>query len=191
MARVLGELGLTYDNAEEQRTYLDLGCNTGLFCDYFARRGFHTKGVDATRRFITSARLLEAFYRRKARPGQEWVRYELANAYEYLRDTQQERFDVTSAFAVLQWIMIQRSPEHGLDCLRWLSAKTKNVCFIEVGYSREEMYKDQLTIVIDRDWVMAAMKEHGAFSDISVIDAVPGQLQRDLFVGVKRDDGTS
>ncbi len=53
------------------------------------------------------------------------------------------------------------------------------------------MYKDQLTIVIDRDWVLAAMKEHGAFSDIRVIDAVPGQLQRDLFVGVKRDDGTS
>jgi hypothetical protein len=120
MARVLGELGLVPGEAQETPSYLDVGCNTGSFCDYFARRGFRAKGVDATKRFITTARLLEAFYRRKSRPNEDWVRFELANAYEYLRDTQQERFDVTSAFAIFQWIMIQRSPEHGLECLAWL-----------------------------------------------------------------------
>ena len=123
MASALEEIGINASSLAEP-TYLDVGCNTGLFCDYFARRGFQTKGIDATDGFIAAARLLEAFYRRKTRPNQEWVRYELANAYEYLRDTQDEQFDVTSAFAVFQWIMIQRSPGHGLQCIEWLSKKT-------------------------------------------------------------------
>lgn len=126
-------------------TYLDVGCNTGLFCDYFARRGLRAKGVDATTRFITVARLLEAYFRRKSRPTEEWVLYEEANAYEYLRDTQDEVFDVTSAFAIFQWVMIQRSPEHGLDCIEWLAAKTRRACVVEMGYTREEMYEASWT----------------------------------------------
>jgi hypothetical protein len=133
--------------------------------------------------------LLESFYRRKARPNQQWVRYELANAYEYLRDTQDELFDVTSAFAVFQWIMIQRSPDHGLDCIEWLARKTKRACFLEMGYSREEMYKDQIGVVIDRDWVVEAMKRRGDFAEVRVIDAASGVLQRDLFVGLKNGNG--
>jgi SAM-dependent methyltransferase len=187
MNRVLTErgIGVFGESSGPQLTYLDVGCNTGLFCDYFARRGYVAKGIDATDRFITSARLLESFYRRKSRPNQQWVRYELANAYEYLRDTRDELFDVTSAFAVFQWLMIQRSPEHGLQCLEWLSQKTKKACFVEMGYSREEMYKDRLNVIIDREWVLNAMKERGNFSEVQVINAVPGMLQRDLFAGLK------
>jgi 2-polyprenyl-3-methyl-5-hydroxy-6-metoxy-1,4-benzoquinol methylase len=96
-------------SAPDKATYLDIGCNTGFFCHVFAANGFRAKGVDATERFIRSARLLESFFRRPKRPGGEFVRYERANAYEYLRDTQQERFDITSAFAVFQWVMVQRS----------------------------------------------------------------------------------
>ena len=191
MAKILGELGIPLDDRHVSPTYLDVGCNTGLFCDYFARRGFRSKGVDATRRFITVARLLDAFVRRPTRPAGEWVRYEEANAYEYLRDTQQERFDVTSAFALFQWVMIQRTPEHGLECIQWLAEKTKRVCFLEMGYTREEMYRDQLAIEIDRDWVLAAMRERGGFTDIRVIDAAPGELQRDLFVGVRNSPNGS
>ena len=185
MDEVLRELAISPGDPQSTPSYLDVGCNTGLFCDYFARRGFRSKGVDATRRFITVARLLDAFFRRPTRPSKEWVLYERANAYEYLRDTQQERFDVTSAFAVFQWLMIQRSPEHGLQCIEWLSAKTKRVCVLEMGYTREELYQEQLGVDIDREWVMSAMKERGGFSDIRVIGASPGGLQRDLFIGVK------
>jgi SAM-dependent methyltransferase len=186
MAKVLEDLAIVPGEGPPP-SYLDVGCNTGFFCDYLACRGFRSKGVDATRRFITPARLLDAFFRRQTRPTGEWVRYEMANAYEYLRDTQPERFDVTSSFALFQWIMIQRTPEHGLECLAWLASKTKRVCFIEMGYTREELYNDQLTIEIDRDWVLTAMQERGGFSDIRVIDAVPGRLQRDFFIGVKAD----
>jgi SAM-dependent methyltransferase len=190
MAVVLGELGIV-PNVNESPSYLDVGCNTGSFCDYFARRGFLAKGVDATERFITVARLLDAFFRRHTRPTEEWVSYEQANAYEYLRDTKQERFDVTSAFATFQWVMIQRTPEHGLECIEWLAEKTKRVCFLEMGYTREEMYRDQLDVEIDREWVLAAMKERGGFSDIRVIPATPDELQRDLFAGVKSPAGGS
>lgn len=186
--KVLRDLGLSPGDSQATPSYLDVGCNTGLFCDYFARRGFRAKGVDATTRFITVARLLDAFFRRRTRPTGEWVLYERANAYEYLRDTQQERFDVTSAFAIFQWLMIQRTEEHGLKCIEWLAAKTKRVCVLEMGYTREDMYKDQLDIDINREWVITAMRERGGFSDIRVIDASPGGLQRDLFIGVRNPD---
>jgi SAM-dependent methyltransferase len=185
MIDVLADLGLYPNGLGLSPTYLDIGCNTGFFCDYLAKLGFRSKGVDATERFIRSARLLDAFFRRQARESQEWALFELANAYEYLRDTQQERFDVTSSFATFQWVMIQRTPQHGLECIKWLAAKTKHVCFLELGYTREEMYRDQLGVDIDRDWVLRAMSEWGGFSDLRVIDASPGELQRDLFIGVK------
>jgi SAM-dependent methyltransferase len=185
VADVLTELDITRDALDGSASYLDLGCNTGLFCDYFARKGFQAKGVDATSRFITVARLLEAFFRRKSRPNEEWVLYEEANAYEYLRDTKDDMFDVTSAFAIFQWVMIQRSPEHGIDCIEWLAAKTRRVCVVEMGYTREEMYSDQLDVEIDYEWVLSAMNDTGQFADIRVVGAAPGKLQRDLFIGIK------
>ena len=185
VADMLADLDVTREALGGSATYLDLGCNTGLFCDYMARRGLRAKGVDATSRFITVARLLEAYFRRKKRPTGEWVLYEQANAYEYLRDTRDEVFDVTSAFAVIQWVMIQRTPEHGLDCIEWLAAKTRRACVVEMGYTREEMYEGQLDVEIDRNWVLSVMKERGKFDEVVAIDAAPGRLQRDLFVGIK------
>lgn len=179
------ELGVVPGVAGRLPTYLDVGCNTGFFCDYFASHGFVAKGVDATHRFIRSARLLEWFFLHPGRPGGQFVRYEQANAYEYLRDTQQERFDVTSAFAVLQWVMIQRGVEQGLECLGWLAEKARVVCFVEMGYTREEMYRGKLDVEIDRPWVERAMHERGKFSEVRVISASPGGLQRDLFIGIK------
>ena len=185
MIEVLTDLGLVPKGLGPLPTYLDVGCNTGFFCDYLAKLGFRAKGVDATERFIRSARLLETFFRRKERESQEWARFERVNAYEYLRDTQQERFDVTSSFATFQWVMIQRTPQHGLECIKWLAAKTKHVCFLELGYTREEMYRDQLGVDIDREWVLWALREWGGFSNIREVAASPGGLQRDLFVGIK------
>jgi SAM-dependent methyltransferase len=181
----LTELGLYPDGLGHSPSYLDVGCNTGFFCDHMARHGFRAKGIDATERFITSARLLEAFFRRQELASQEWVRFERSNAYEYLRDTQQERFDVTSSFATIQWVMIQRTPQHGLECIKWLAAKTRHVCVLELGYTREEMYKG-LEVEIDREWVLWAMREWGGFEEIRVINAAPEKLQRDVFVGIKQ-----
>jgi SAM-dependent methyltransferase len=186
VADTLADLDVSRNALGGSATYLDVGCNTGLFCDYFARRGFRSKGVDATSRFITVARLLEAYFRRKTRPNEEWVLYEQANAYEYLRDTQDEVFDVTSAFALFQWVMIQRTSEHGLDCIEWLAAKARRVCVVEMGYTREEMYDGQLDVEIDREWVLSAMNDRGKFAELKVIPAEPGRLQRDLFIGIKR-----
>jgi SAM-dependent methyltransferase len=184
MIETLAELGLDASTLGPSPSYLDVGCNTGFFCDAMAAQGFRAKGLDATERFVTSARLLEAFFRRPNRPSREWVLFERANAYEYLRDTQQERFDVTSSFATLQWVMMQRTTRHGLECIKWLAAKTKRVCVLELGYTREEMYKD-LDVEIDREWVLWAMREWGGFSEVRVINAEREKLQRDLFIGIK------
>jgi hypothetical protein len=81
--------------------------------------------------------------------------------------------------------MIQRTPEHGLDCIEWLASKTRRVCVVEMGYTREEMYEGQLDVEIDREWVLSAMNDRGKFAEIKVISAEPGRLQRDLFIGVK------
>ena len=58
-----------------------------------------------------------------------------------------------------------------------------------MGYSREEMYKNELDIVIDQKWVIGALRERGDFAEIHVINAVPGVLQRDVFLGLKLADG--
>ncbi|MGQ0762601.1 MAG: FkbM family methyltransferase [Acidobacteriota bacterium] len=185
MIEIMNELGLLRSDRPDRLTYLDIGCNTGHFCDRFANLGFKAKGVDATAAFIRVARLLDSFFRRQKRPGKEFVIYECANAFEYLQDTKDQLFDVTSAFAVFQWVMIQRSVDHGISCLKQIFAKTKHVCFIEMGYTKEEMYKQQLPIEIDRKWVMEAMKTYGGFEDIRVIEGGRAGVQRDLFVGLK------
>jgi hypothetical protein len=75
--------------------------------------------------------------------------------------------------------------EHGLACIEWLAAKTKRLCFLEMGYTNEELYKENIGAVIDREWVLAAMRERGKFSEIKVINAKTDGLQRDLFIGIK------
>jgi len=185
MKQVIAEVGLISNGFSGRPSYFDIGCNTGFFCNHFAQLGFRSKGVDATNNFIAVAKLLDSFIRRPQRPSKEFVMYELANAYEYLSTTHEERFDVTSALGVIQWLMIQRSVDHGIACLEWLFAKTKRVCFLEMGYSAEELYKDQLKVNIDRSWVLDLMERKGNFSEIRVLNAKEHDLQRDLFVGIK------
>ena len=162
MVEVLGALGLLADGKPGRLSYLDVGCNTGFFCHALQRLGFYAEGVDVTKHSIEIARQLTSFVRRDRSV------FTLADCYDYLRDTQERAFDVTSAFSVFQWLMIQRSVEHGLDCLRWLFAKTRAICFLELGYSAEEHYRGQLGVEIDRDWVIARMEELGDFSTIGV-----------------------
>jgi thymidine kinase/SAM-dependent methyltransferase len=181
MSSLIREMDLPGAVAPNPATYLDVGCNTGYFCDRIRRLGFYAEGVDVVKGDIEVAKILDAFFRR----GHN--RYVTQDAYAYLEGTQDRLFDVTSAFAVFQWLMIQTTVERGLTCLEWLFAKTKRLCFLEMGYSAEPQYKEKLKVNIDREWVRRIMEEKGGFSEIRMFDAKQQGLMfgRDLFVGIK------
>jgi SAM-dependent methyltransferase len=160
-------------------SYLDVGSNTGYFCRQAALLWLRSEGVDVVEGDIEVSRLLSSFIAR------DTVRYTVADCYEYLRDTQQQRFDVTSAFSVFQWLMVQRSSaQPGIDCLQWLFAKTMRVCFLEMGYSAEGHYRDKLGVDVDRQWVQRQLADSGAFARMAVFDGAANGLMRDLFVGL-------
>ncbi|HEY8755344.1 MAG TPA: methyltransferase domain-containing protein [Candidatus Dormibacteraeota bacterium] len=183
MTLVLEAVGV-YRRDPRERTpafysYLDVGSNTGYFCRQAALLWLRSEGVDVVEGDIEVARLLSSFVAR------DTVRYTVADCHDYLRDTQQQRFDVTSAFSVFQWLMVQRSSaQHGIDCLQWLFAKTVRVCFLEMGYSAEGHYRDKLGVDVDREWVQRQMVDSGAFARMAVIDGAANGLMRDLFVGL-------
>ena len=58
-----------------------------------------------------------------------------------------------------------------LTCLQWLFAKTKRLCFLEMGCSAEPQYKEKLKANIDRAWVRRIMEDKGGFSEIQMFDA--------------------
>lgn len=181
MSQVIREVGLPESVAPNVATYLDVGCNTGYFCDQMRRLGFYSEGVDVVKADIEVAKMLDAFLRK----GHN--HYVLRDAYAYLEETQDHLFDVTSAFAVFQWLMIQTTVDRGIQCLEWLFAKTKRLCFLEMGYSVEPQYKEKLKVNIDREWVQHIMEEKGNFSEVRMFDAKEHDLMfgRDLFVGIK------
>jgi len=183
MSRVIREAGLPEAVAPNLATYLDIGCNTGYFCDRIRRLGFYAEGVDVVKGDIKVARILDSFFRK----GNNRNRYVPQDAYTYFESTQERLFDVTSAFAVFQWLMIQTTVERGITCLEWLFAKTKRLCFLEMGYSAEPQYRERLKTNIDREWVRRIMQEKGGFAEIRIFDAKEQGLMfgRDLFVGIK------
>lgn len=176
MTHVLHEAGI---QGESPATYLDVGCNTGYFCHHMRRLGFYAEGTDVVKGDIKVARLLDSFFRR------DHNTYVAADAYDYLRDTADRQFDVTSAFSVFQWVMMQRSPEDGITCLERLFAKTKRVCFLEMGDSSEAHYKDRIGIDINRSWTQEIMKEKGGFPEVRLLGAQEHGIKRDIFAGIK------
>lgn len=178
MTRVLRDEGLGDYRTWSKRTYLDLGCNTGFFCNGLAKIGFQAEGVDLMSDDVDVAKLFGSFIRRQ--PA-HWV---VSDVYEYLRDTRDQRFDVISAFSVFQWLMLQRTFQHGQDCIDWLFEKTGRVCFLEMGYADEDQYRGQLPVEIDRAWTHERM-ERGEFDQILLFEADENGLMRDLFVGLR------
>lgn len=160
-------------------TYLDVGCNTGFFCHGMAKAGFESKGVDVTAKNIRIARLLSTYFRR------DLATYQVANAHDYLGGTPDERFDVTSAFSVFQWVMIQGGPERGLECMRWLFQKTKRLCVLEMGESSEAHYSDRIGMEYDSAWIRAFMLAEGGFARVQCLQGSEHQLWRDLLIGFK------
>ena len=160
-------------------SYLDVGCNTGFFCHEMARAGFHSTGVDVAAKEIEVARLMSTYFRR------DYATYVQSDAHEYLKTTQDRTFDVTSAFSVFQWTMIQKTPEHGLDCMRWLFEKTRRICILEMGESTEAHYIERIGLRYDSAWIRDFMETHGGFERIELIDMKSSRLKRDLLVGFK------
>jgi SAM-dependent methyltransferase len=181
MVKLIEEAGLLAAVAPNSPTYLDIGCNTGYFCDRIRCLGFYTEGVDLVEADIAVAKILDAYFRKGH------TRYVVQDAFDYLEQTQDRFFDVTSAFAVFQWLMIQTTVERGIRCLEWFFAKTKRLCFLEMGYSAEPQYSERLKANIDRNWVCSIMEEKGDFSEIRTFDAKEHGLMfgRDLIVGIK------
>src|SRR5262249_49423603 len=136
---------------------------------------------------IQAAKILDAYFRF------DQTRYVQQDAYAYLEQTQDQLFDVTSAFAVFQWLMIQTTVERGMQCLDWLFAKTLQLCFLESGYSAEPQYKEKLPVHIDCEWVRRVMEERGDFCEVRMFDAKEHGLTfgRDMFVGIKRNNRSS
>ena len=160
-------------------SYLDVGCNTGFFCYGMAQAGFTSKGVDVTANDIDMARLLSTYFRR------DLATYEAADAHDYLDRTPDERFDVTSAFSVFQWVMIQSGPERGLACMRMLFQKTKRLCVLELGESSEAHYGDRIGMDYDSTWIRDFMLAEGGFSRVQCIAGSEHRLWRDLLIGFK------
>jgi SAM-dependent methyltransferase len=182
---IMDELGLLEGSLAGHHTYLDIGCSTGFFCSRFQRQGFYAKGIDAVEKNIAIAKLLDSYVRRQHRPSKKFVTYVAGDAYQYLRDTPHERFDVVSAFSVIQWIMTQRSLDEALRCFDWTFEKTKQLCVIEMGYSSQDRYDELLPIEVDRDWVEQTMAR-GRFDELRVIEAEEAGIMRDLFIGIRR-----
>jgi SAM-dependent methyltransferase len=181
MVQLIKDSGLPATVAPNSATYLDVGCNTGYFCDRIRRLGFYTEGVDLVEADIAVAKILDAYFRNG------YTRYVVQDAFNYLEQTQDRFFDVTSAFAIFQWVMIQTTVERGIKCLEWFFAKTKQLCFLEMGYSSEPQYRERLKANVDRNWVRSIMEEKGNFAEIRIFDAREHGLMfgRDLFVGIK------
>ena len=160
-------------------SYLDVGCSTGFFCLQMSKAGFRSTGVDVAANDIEIARLLSTYFRR------DYATYVVSDAYEYLKVTQDRTFDVTSAFSVFQWVMIQNTPEHGLDCMRWLFQKTKRICILEMGDSTEAHYIERIGLKYDSAWIYDFAQTNGGFERIDLIDRKSNKLKRDLLIGYK------
>ena len=180
MRDIFCELDLLTEISTGGMNYLDVGCNTGFFCHAMRQLGFHAEGEDVVTEDIVVAQMLDSFVRRDRNV------FVAQDAHDYLRGTPHRMFDVTSAFAVFQWLMIQTSAPRGIECLQWLFAKTRRVCFLEMGYTAEDQYKDKIPINIDRAWVEKIMREKGGFAEVRVFPAGERHgVSRDLFVGIK------
>lgn len=176
--QVCDEVGLP----RRESSYLDVGCNTGFFCYRMSQAGFLSTGVDVVKEDIEVARLLGAYGRR------DYAKYVVSDAYNYLRRTQEIKFDVTSAFSVFQWVMIQKTAQHGLYCMNWLFNKSKFMCVLEMGESTEDHYVKKIGMKYDSRWIRTYMETSGEFEQVKMYEGERHGLKRDLFLGIKQRD---
>jgi SAM-dependent methyltransferase/thymidine kinase len=166
------------DGSGPAPTYLDLGCATGYFCEHMDDHGFTSTGVDIDEDFLRLARHVT-----EGRNGN--VEYIRNDALGYIETHPDAKFDVTSSFATIQWVMAQSGLEAGLRCFDWIFDATRQMCVVEMGYSNEEIYSDKLPVKIDADWVRDTMRSRGGFDEVLFFAAAEHNTWRDQFIGLR------
>lgn len=176
------ELKTALEKRTEHLSYLDLGCCSGFFCDAMSDHGFQSIGVDVTKRFIDWAQKIAKL------KGQN-IDLRAQDAHKYITQSD-EKIDVTSTFATIQWVMTQQGYEAGLACFKHLFDRTRHICVVEMGYTLEDIYKERIPDrprEIDKNWVLDIMQEFGNFAKIEVHPAGENGIWRDVFVGFKEE----
>lgn len=168
-------------NPGKEISYVDVGCCSGFFCDAFTSHGYSATGVDVTKNFIEWAKRVALLKRQS-------ITYLQEDAEKFLTSSD-TKFDVTSSFATIQWVMAQRGYQAGVNCFKALFNRTRHVCVVEMGYSTEDIYKTKILdrpSEIDKDWVLRIMNEHGNFAHIDFFPAGHRGIWRDIFIGYKQ-----
>ncbi|MBB1491127.1 hypothetical protein H5395_06190 [Paracoccus sp. MC1854] len=161
-----------------QKSYIDIGCNSGFFCKRMADLGLRASGIDVARNDIHMGRVADSYiYNRH-------LDLQVRDALAWVPDMMPEH-DVASTFSVYQWLYEKHDTEAVHRSLRALMAKARKLFFFEMGYTDEAHYRDRLPLRIDRDWCLAQMREHGGFAEIMTYGAGWNGLKRDFFVGIK------
>lgn len=167
-----------YGSSSAGKSYLDLGCATGFFCEFMADQGFASTGVDIDDDFIRVASSVSAM-------RYSDVTYIKSDALSYIRENPSEQFDVVSTFATVQWVMAQSGLEAGLECFDWIFRAAREMCVVEIGYSKEDIYSDKLPVRIDRVWMQETMKQRGNFDEVLFYEAGQHNTWRDQFIGLR------
>jgi hypothetical protein len=158
------------------RTYLDVGCCTGFFCEGMAGQGCAATGVDVQAPFLEiGARLAEL-------RGSN-VRYVKEDALTFSEHAGSH--DIVSSFATIQWVMAQRGYDAGLGALTRLMAAARSVFVLEMGYTEEKIYRDKIDTTIDRDWTRKALAEIGGFANVTLHQKGTNGIWRDMFVATR------
>ena len=164
-----------------QASFVDLGCCSGFFSDAMADHGFRSAGVDVSKDFIDWASRL-------ANIKAQDIGYVQSDLMTYLTSSVEQRFDVISTFATVQWVMAQSGYAAGLTCLEEIFERANSICVVEMGYTDEPIYQDKITdrpMEIDRQWVLNTMEQSGHFATIELHPMGENGIWRDIFVGFK------
>jgi SAM-dependent methyltransferase len=153
-------------------SYIDLGCNTGYFCDYMSEtlKILNVYGIDICKTMIdiciqkSKYLLLNNNY------------YICKDLYDYFINSD-KTYDVISAYSVVQWLMIQKGDEKGVELLEKLAEITNKILIVEIGDYKEHHY-DKLKIPIGTEWLIELLKKY--FVSYIVYDKEMNNIKRDI-----------
>lgn len=169
------QLNFTTD-APAGKTYVDVGCCSGYFCEGMAAAGFESTGVDVQQIFIDMGKKLSDF-------RGSGVTYIKQNAYDFSK--RGEHYDIISSFATIQWVMTQRGYDEGLETLVCLMDRANEMFVLEMGYTSEDIYKGKISVEIDRQWTENVLRNEGRFANVKGYWQGQNGLWRDVFIATR------
>ena len=150
-------------------SYIDLGCNTGYFCDYMSDilRITNVYGID-----ICST-LIDICIKKSKYILMNNNKYTCSDLYDYFLNTD-KNFDVISAYSVIQWVM---GDEYGIILLKKLATIVNKILILEIGDYKEHHY-DKLKIPIGSLWLVELLKDY--FKEYIIYDKETFNLKKDI-----------